>query len=315
MLRDEGFKPKTKTINMILMDGGLGDHVASLVAVDYAIKTYPWIKILIWVPDYFLDFAKHLLPEETQVKNFSQMRGSYEPHKPTKTTKWDGHTSPMKMHGVDYAFLKLLDERVKTREYLQIKLDKIESREFDLPDKYAVITTGFTADVREFPANEVNKLSEYLLSKDITPLFIGQKNTKTGSAHVIQGQFKKDVDYSRGVDLIDKTTLLEAAAIMNGAKAVVGVDNGLLHVAGCTSVPIIGGFTTVHPDLRMPTRNGIFGFKYYPVVPDEDLKCSFCQVNTNFLYGHDYKKCIYSDNLCTTQMTAEKFIKHLEVIL
>ena len=313
MFRDEGFRPKTKTVNFILMDGGLGDHVAALVAVDYAIKTYTWIKILVWVPDYFLDFAKNLLPPNTQVKSFTQMKGSYEPHKPTKTTKWDGHTSPMKMHGVDYAFLKLLDETCKTRDYLRIK--PAVNKFFALPQRYVVVTTGFTAKVREFPAEEINKLAAWISNQGIQPVFLGQKMITTGSAATIKGNFSVDIDYTIGTDLIDKTTLLEAASIMQDAMAIVGVDNGLLHVAACTDVPIVAGFTTVSPEMRRPTRNGICGYKFYEVIPDDDLKCRFCQVNTNFLYSHDYKKCLYDDNLCTKQMTAEKFIKHLENIL
>lgn len=317
MFRDEGFRPKTKTVNLILLDGGLGDHVAALPAVDHAIKAYPWVKFLVWVPDYLLNLARHLVPNAS-VKSFTQMRGSYEPTKPTKTTKWDGHTSPMKMHGVDYAFLKLLDEVPPSRAYLQIRPNEIE-KDWDidvlLPEKYVVLTTGFTAEVREWPADEVNKTAQYVISKGYTPVFLGQRNVQTGTAAVIKGDFKSEIDYTAGVDFIDKTSLIEAAAIMSGAGAVIGVDNGLLHVAGCTQVPIVAGFTTVNPELRTPARNGIFGWKFYTVEPDKDLKCRFCQAKTNFLYGHDYKKCMYSDNLCTKQMTAAKFIVHLENIL
>lgn len=318
MLRDEGFKPKTKTINLLLLDGGLGDHVGSLVAVDYIIKNYTWIKPLIWVPDYLVDFAKNVLPEDSIVKSFTQMRGQYEPTKPTKTTKWDGITSPMKLHCVDYAFLKLCDEApdIEHKNYLQIKLDKIVSKDFDLPEKYVVITTGFTADVREFRAEHVNGIAAYCVSKGYTPVFLGQKHTKTGAAHTIEGKFKEgEINYAVGIDLIDKTNLLEAATIMHHSAAVVGADNGLLHVAGCTQAPIVGGFTTVSPEIRMPIRNNILGWNYYSVVPDKSLSCRFCQEKTNFLYGHDYRNCIYKDNLCTKQLTDVKFIGHLKGLL
>lgn len=317
MFRDEGFKPKTKTVNFILLDGGLGDHIAALPALNYSINQYPWIKHLIWCPDYLVEFAKNVLPEGVQILGISDMRGRYEPMKPTKTTKWDGHTSPMKIHCVDYAFLKLLDELPKysARSYMHIRLDKIKGKDFDLPERYVVLTTGFTAAVREWPAKEVNKVAQYLVDKNVTPVFLGQKNTKTGTAHVVQGKFNEEINYALGIDLIDKTSLLEAAAIMHSAQAVLGVDNGLLHVAGCTDTFIIGGYTTVDPELRIPVRRGITGFNFATVRPDQSLACKYCQSNTNFLYGHDYRNCLYKDNLCTTQMTAEKFIAKLEVIL
>ncbi len=71
----DAFKPKTKTINVMLLDGGLGDHVAALVAVDYIAKTYPWINPLVWCPDYLVEFAKHLLPDRLEVRGFTEMKG------------------------------------------------------------------------------------------------------------------------------------------------------------------------------------------------------------------------------------------------
>jgi len=316
------FKPKTKTINLMLLDGGLGDHIASLVAVDYILKQYPWITPYIWMPDYLTILAKNVLPEDAIIRGLSQLKSEYNPAKPTKTTKWDGIISPMKIHLVDYAFLKLTDENpsIEYKNYLKLRLDKIENmQDFDLPIKYVVLTTGFTAEVREWIPSEVNKVASYCLDKGYTPVFLGQSNTKTGTHHTIKGTFKEEIDYSLGVNLIDKTNLLEVAVIMHHATAVLGVDNGLLHVAGCTDTAIVGGFTTVSPNIRMPIRDNKLGHNFVPICPDLDLSCSFCQEKTNFLYGHDYRNCLYKEKpkklACTTQMTADKFIAHLEATL
>lgn len=318
MLRvnSDNFKPSSKTVNFIFMSGGVGDHVASLTAMDYIIKTYPWIKALVWVPDFLLEFAEHVLPT-ARIKNFTSMPREYNPNRATKTTSWDGHISPMKIHCLDYAFLKLCDENpdIRHKNYLQIVADKIDTMQFTLPSKYVVITTGYTAKVREFPATQINQIVKFINSKGMKPVFLGQKQTATGTHHVIKGTFDEELALSQGIDLIDKTSLLQAAKIMGNAVAVLGVDNGLLHVAGCTEVPIVGGFTTVSPELRMPVRHNVLGWNYYSVIPDSSLECKFCQVSTNFLYGHDYKNCIYKDNLCTKQMTAEKFISQLEKII
>ena len=156
MLSD--YRPKTKTINMMLLDGGLGDHVGSSVAINYTLNRYKWITPLVWVPDYFVDFCKHLLRKhEVEVFGYSKMRSRYNPNYPTKTTKWDGHTSPMKLSLVDYGFLKLIDENpdVGHKNYLQIEAESIENR-YIIPDNSVVVTTGYTADVREFLPSEVN---------------------------------------------------------------------------------------------------------------------------------------------------------------
>ncbi len=309
------FKPQTKTVNIVLMDGGLGDHIASLTVINYISHKYPWITQLVWAPDFLVAFAKNVLPQVETIRGFSEMRGVYEPSKASKTTKWDGMVSPMKTHLVDYAFLKLCDENpeIVHKNYLRVSLNDIDIPE--LPSKYIVLTTGYTAKVREFPAKAVNEIVVYAKSKGYETVFLGQKQTKTGVAHVIKGEFNKDIDYSAGINLIDKTTLLQATNIMSNSVAVLGVDNGLLHVAGCTEVPIIAGYTTVSPNIRMPIRHSVLGWNCAPVVPDESLSCSFCQEKTNFLFGHDYKNCMYKDNLCTTQMTSAKFITHLEKIL
>lgn len=272
------------------------------------------------MPDFLADFAKNVLPKDTAVYSFSEMRGRYDPSKPTKTTKWDGITSPMKIHCLDYAFLKLCDENpgIEHKNYLKIK--PIDISEFNLPEKYVVITTGFTAIVREFRSEYVNDVATYVKSKGYEPVFIGQTDTKTGIAFTIKGTFSKGIDFTNGVNLIDKTNLLQASSIMHKAAAVVGVDNGLLHVAGCTDTPIVGGFTTVSPEIRMPVRRNILGWNYYPVIPNVSLGCIFCQQMTNFEYGRDYTKCCKStDSLdyleCTKQMQAEKFIIHLDKIL
>ena len=315
MPRQSVFNPRTKTINIILMNGGAGDHMASLVAINYIRTKYFWVTPLVWVPDFLTEFANHVL-YPLQVKSFSDMKGLYDPSKPTKTTKWDNITSPMKIHCLDYAFLKLADENpgLEHKNYLQIRPDEIDVSKFNLPKNYIVLTTGYTASVREFPAKSINEITAWAKGKGLDVVFLGQKQTKTGTSFTIKGNFSEEIDFNAGISLIDRTSLLEAAKIMAGARAVMGVDNGLLHVAGCTEVNIIGGFTTVSPQIRMPVRKNILGWCYNPVVPDSSLDCSFCQEKTNFLYGHDYKNCIYKDNLCVTQMTSKKFIEQYESI-
>ncbi len=311
-------KKEPRRVNFILMDGGLGDHMGSLVVIDYTIKTYPWITPLVWVPNYLLEISKHLLPKGTHVKDYSSMPKNYNPHMTTKTTKWDGITSPMKLHTVDYAFMKLVDENpaISKKNYLKIKPELIDISKFNLSDKYIVITSGYTAKVREFPAKHINEIAKYAKSNGYEVVFLGQTKTETGSKHIIEGNFDKDVDFSVGWNLIDKTSLLEAAKIMHNSKAVIGVDNGLLHVAGCTDTAIVGGFTNVSPSIRMPIRNDVLGWNYYPVVPAESIGCCHCQQNTNFLYGHDYKQCVFKDNDCTELgMNSENFIKELSKIV
>lgn len=313
---DKSLKLKLIEMNFILMDGGVGDHIASLSAIHYVADKYTHIKPLVWVPDFLLDLSQHLLPKQCLTRNFSSMRQYYDHNKPTKTTKWDQVVSPMKTSCLEYAFMKLCDEKpsIEHMNYLQINPKRIDVP-YSLPTSYVVITTGYTAKVREFPAKEINKLAKECKAMGLDVVWLGKKETPTGTKHTIKGTFDIEVDYSQGLDLIDKTTLLQAAKIMSEAKAVMGVDNGLLHVAATTQAPIIAGFTTVDPIHRIPVRNNILGYNFYPVTPDKSLGCRFCQSNTNFIFGHDYRNCLYKDYACTSQMTADKFIEQLKHII
>lgn len=317
------FRPQTKTINITLVNGGVGDLVAALTPIDYMLRKYPWITPLVWLPDMMLDLAKNLLPEGTSVHSYSEMRGRYTPTRPTKTTQWDGHTSAMKIHSVDYAYIKMLDELppIEERNYLPLKAGRVNISRFYLPVKYVVITTGFTADVKEFLPEHINKIVQYLHEKNYGVVFLGSSNAKTGGDHVVRGTFREEINFAKGVNLIDKTTLLEAAEVIYGSAAVVGVDNGLLHVAGTTDVPIVGGFTFITPESKMPYRHNMLGWNFFIVRPDQSLLCQGCQVTTNLLYGHDYRRCLWREvdesmiNACTKQMRPEKFIAHLDKII
>lgn len=317
MFRENGsYKPLKKTVNVVLMNGGVGDHVSgSLVAISYMVKRYPWIEFLVWAPDFLVEFGRNVLPG-VSIHGYSEMEAKgYNPDLPTKTTAWDGTVSPMKIHCADYAFLKLCDElpAVEHKNSLRVNFKPISIKQFNLPKKYVVLTTMSTVGVRAWPADSVYRVVSYVKSKGYTPVFVGQEKTPSGGAFTIEG--KAAVDFSTGLNLVNRTSLLQVAKIMQGAAAVVGVDNGLLHVAACTDVSIVAGYTTVAPEIRAPIRADTVGLNWYPVVPDKSLGCRFCQSSTNFLYDVNYTKCMEKDVKCTLQLVAGKFIEHLYKIL
>lgn len=64
------------------------------------------------------------------------------------------------------------------------------------------------------------------------------------------------------------------ASMISFCACFVGSDTSLLHAAGATMVPIVGVFTSVRPEYRLPYRNGVLGFRCKAVVPD--LPCVGC---------------------------------------
>lgn len=305
-----------QNINFLLDSGGLGDHICNLVAMRYIKDHFPWITPYLYVPDYFLDFARNLIPDMI-IRPFSKGEKLFNKTWPGRQTAMKGHDN-LSTHLVDYGFHSLANRQVpiEDKNYLKLNLDKIKIDKFNLPKDYVVITTGFTAPIREFKAEKVNAIVRYLNDKQVTPVFLGSHQAFTGYKDAkIEGKFNEEIDYSKGMNLVNKTNLLEAGKIIAGSKAIVGVDNGLLHVAGCTDVPIIGGYTSVAPEIRLPYRKNELGWNCFAVEPPDSEIEKYCQSKWDFVYDHDYRESYLKNDNLINSLPVAKFIEYLEKIL
>ena len=321
----DNLKP-VKMLDIKFMEGGLGDSIARLPAIKYILDSYLHIeKIRIFAQDHFKELCEFALKEyanRIQVYGYSEEREqliknpSYAATVTYHTKDLVQHTT-LRTHLTHHAFHTLVNEvplHPSAYNYLKLDIDKLPSSKliFNALD-YAVITTGFTAAVREFLPSEINKVAQWFTLKGITPVFLGktQNTFDASSQRTTNATFRPEIDLSLGINLIDQTTHLEAAKIIAGAKVIVGVDNGLLHLAGMTDIPIVGGYTTVNPWHRMPIRNSQIGWNCRAVVPEG---CNFCQTKANFLFGFDFRNCYYGDYKCVSELTAKKFIRELEFV-
>lgn len=308
-------EPGLTHMNIICDSGGLGDAIGRLPAVKYIADQHKHIQQHLWIHKYMKDFSKNVLRDTNVI-----VRGLDEEKKfkPLLTRNFANHLyNNMASHITAQAFHVLVNKDVEPEHmnYLKPDLSKTEIIKFNLPKNFVVVTTGFTANAREWYPAYVNEVVHYIIEKGYDVIFLGQKITHTGVPHVIKGAFSNEIDFSVGMNLIDKTTLLEATKIISMAKTIVGLDNGLLHLAGCTDIPIVGAFSSVEPKYRMPYRNNTLGHNYYLVIPPEDLRCRFCQSNWTFTYKHDFKECYYKDYACLTKLTPSLYIEQLEKIL
>jgi len=94
---------------------------------------------------------------------------------------------------------------------------------------------------------------------------------------------------------------------------VVGIDGGLLHLAGTTAVPIVYGMTHVEPRCRPIVRGGQRNWNVVHVTP-RNLGCSGCQSNWTLMFRHDFRFCLYKDYACTSALHAEDFINGLTAL-
>jgi ADP-heptose:LPS heptosyltransferase len=136
-----------------------------------------------------------------------------------------------------------------------------------------------------------------------------------GKSEMTRRDLKSDYDYSRGYNLIDKTSLMEAAKIMKEAQVVLGIDNGLLHLASMTDATILYGFTMVGPEHRRISRP--FGDTYELYGNKETLPCLFCQEKVRFFLGHNFKDCIYKEHTpaCVRALNIESWVSTIEMAL
>lgn len=71
--------------------------------------------------------------------------------------------------------------------------------------------------------------------------------------------FPNPLDYpgpGRTVDLTKRLTVHQVAALVSRVALFLGSDSSMLHVAGTTETPIVGLFTSVKGDYRVPFRHG-----------------------------------------------------------
>lgn len=323
MLRKGSTLPQTH-LNIVFNAGGAGDDIARLPAVYYIWKTFPHVTIHLWLKDYAVPLAKNMLPKHGRLRIYSvDQKHLYNKNYPAKVLDNEYHSN-LSYNMTRHAFNCTVDQEVEPNDmnFLKLNTEVIDIEKFNLPEKYVAITSLYTAVVREMLPETINKITEYVISKGHVPVFLGKKETYAGQGvDVIYGYGGKGVNYERGLDLRGQTSLLEAGKILAKAEAVVGLDNGLLMLASCSDVAIVGGFTTVKPEHRMAYRNCIKGWNYFPVVPDESVECRFCQSQFQYVFDHDFRTCFYKEQgldkeiQCVKNLTADKYIAELEKIL
>jgi ADP-heptose:LPS heptosyltransferase len=312
--------PKKEIINIVFNHNGMGDWIAYMTAINHIKTNNPWVQINLLVPDLFFDLACNLVPG-IEVHKFSEgPKAAKFGHRIIRTA--DCSFTSLRSHLVNNGFAIICNKDVEIQDKNYCKLNPVDISKFNLPQKYVIVTCGFTSKTREMPPDIVNKLSDYIISKNYIPVYLGKKEAKLGldGRNNLKGNFRAEIDFTKGINLIDKTNLVEAGSIINGAKCLIACDNGLAHLAGCTDIPIVVSYTNVKKEHRLPIRNNILGWNCYPIEPDETVQCRFCQSNWSFV-KQEFTECYYVEQKldneikCVKNLTIEKYINELEKIL
>lgn len=294
-----------------LNSAAIGDLIASAPSLKYAVENFhKRSNFLVGIHEHF----KCLFPFIPEDK-FIEVKATYDKEYAVRHLNILGiggmncKLTPSRLKLTEYASIGLLGRILPEDKLKYISLEKVDVSHFGIDfSKAVIIMTTYRDKQRSILPEEIVRIAEYVASKGLIPVYAG----KTGAISIWKNNLAKtDFEYPGfGEDLMDKTTLLELATIMGQSKAVVGMDSGPIHLAFTTDVPVVCGFTTIEPDLRIPYR-GLA--KTETVTPN--IVCNFCESNWS-LNTWNFNNCPRKMKLaeCVTKMTSDKFIKALHKI-
>lgn len=287
-------------INFELAGGGMGDYICWTPALQWISKNCPWVYGRIFAPAYFIEFVNHVFKDTPnwkvhlieRFKEFAEVGTLIRGLQTTPSQLLNA--TGCNLTELGFGFFANMNPMPPDTIYPQLDLDErpLHKALRHLDGDYVVFTPGGTTQARFVPARFLNPLIRFVKELGLTPVFLG----KTQLADVHRSYFDEELLWSEGIDLREKTTILDAAKIMKHAACTLGLDNGLLHLAACTDASIIFGYNIAHPKERRPLRpKG----KYIELtLTEEELKCIHCQTRYKLLYTHNFKNCIRKDVKC-----------------
>jgi len=175
-----------------------------------------------------------------------------------------------------------------------------KTKDIVLPEKYAILCAGYTSENRKPTGKWLVEMCTYLESMGIATVFLGSSKPMNIQGNYTADFLVEEMEYCvknlSAINLVGKTDLVDAVTIISGSQMVVGLDNGLLHLASLTDVPIIFGYTIQDIEMREPRRRGNT-FLANIFIKKETLSCIGCQKNVRYR-DYDSRFCPYSDNKC-----------------
>lgn len=311
-LNPNTFRPKSTidsrtNANFVITNGGIGDFLAWLPALLFLRSVNPQLIGHVFSPSYFKPLVDNFIENRLKEISLSQNSPNWQSytmdefrnnplHRKARPT-FAPHDQPingMGAHLLDLGFIyfaALTPPPPEFNFYPTFDLTTVFTTLFPENTPFAIITPGATYPNRQMPSSTFNEINLHLIKNGITPVALGAPSVGTRTVH-----FNPDYDFSNVIDLRGKTTLLQALKIMENAKLVIGLDNGLLHLAACTTTPIIFGYNIASPEHRRPRRKKGTILDIHP--DPKVLTCTFCQSKMRFMFNHDFKDCLYKDNKC-----------------
>jgi ADP-heptose:LPS heptosyltransferase len=215
---------------------------------------------------------------------------------------------PRMYHLSEFASIKLADRILTLDELNYVPLKKVNIDKFGPFSSAVILVSTYRDETRAWKADYMLEIAAWIRKQDLLPVFVGKTDMNMDTHLIPKSDLPEDIS-AHGLDLRNKTTISELATIMSKSRAVIGLDSGPIHLAGCTDVPIVCGYTTVDAIHRVPIRTT--GVTY---VVKPELECLYCESRWASHYWN-YEQCFLGTAECCNQMKADKFIQKLKLIL
>jgi hypothetical protein len=216
--------------------------------------------------------------------------------------------TPKHIHLSQFASLRFLDMVLPLKDLDYVPLETVNVSRYNVDFRESVIfVTSYRDETRAWRADYLLETARLVEKKGYTPVFIGKTDMNLDTRLTPKTSLPAELNI--GVDLRNNTTIPELAAIMQQARAVVGLDSGPIHLAGTTKVPIVCGYTSIVPEFRIPIRKKGQTFAVAPKIP-----CIGCESKWQSHF-HNFELCYLKHADCCQKMTPDLFQAPLSQLL
>lgn len=299
-----GTRFRERHLNVLSNYGGIGDAIARLPAIRWVMETQPHIRMTVYWHDYFLELAHALLPPNGQTRYLPVSAYAYADEDLPFIDFSPDRLSSTQFSLVDYAFVRIAQRLPATpEETFYPKIPTVPK------EKFVVVAPCYTSQTRLWRGEYINKTMEGIKALGYQVILLGETEpyaVGNGSSTAPRLPEGLDTDIA-DINDINQLSLVETLHTINHASAIVGLDNGLLHLSACTDTPSVWGFTSVKPELRVPKD-----VKHSVILAD--VPCNGCQSRA-YLLKHDFRTCMYGHYKCLDTMESEKFLSGLKKVL
>jgi len=152
---------------------------------------------------------------------------------------------------------------------------------------------------RTLPRETWLEVIDKLISKGLSVIIVGTNND------LDLGPTRHHV-----YNLKNMFSIHQVSYLISKALCFIGTDSSMVHVAGTTKTPIVGIFTCVKAEYRLPYRNGQYDSLCATVKPDIDCYgCLEKHISATNL------ACDRGDNACVKMIKSDNILKALDSVI